>query len=117
MTTAIALDHYDRPVTYRPVMGSEATTGFYYHRATDRVLTIGQLADRGLSGHCVTPVVVVAPERPTDRYRARKARDAAAILDRYRVTGPERVRALKGYVRHGRGVAHTPTGRVIIDQP
>lgn len=60
MSTAIALDHYDRPVTYRLVMGQEATTGFYHHRATDRVLTLGQLADRGLRGHCVAPVVVVA---------------------------------------------------------
>lgn len=52
----------------------------------------------------------------TAAYRARSMRDVARILDRYRVTGPARVAAVRSFYRDCVAVVAIPTGRLVINR-
>lgn len=52
----------------------------------------------------------------TTAYRARSTRDAARILDRHKVTGTDRVRAVRAFYRDGFAIVPVPAGRVVINR-
>lgn len=52
----------------------------------------------------------------TASYRARNTRDAARILDRYNVTGPRRVAAVRAFYRDGFAIVPIPAGRLVINR-
>lgn len=52
----------------------------------------------------------------THAYRARNTRDMARILDRYRVTGPRRVAAVRSFYRDGFAIVPIPAGRLVVNQ-
>jgi hypothetical protein len=55
-------------------------------------------------------------EFSTIGYKARSARDVARILDRHRVTGAERVAALRSFHNHDHAIVRIPVGRVVINR-